>query len=85
MTMVRRQMETKIQMGEKRYDQLVAGDCVWYNGAFVRITQVFPPRGLVRDLQGTVVRAGGGWDAGEVAAFSGLEYATILVATEPMP
>jgi hypothetical protein len=59
---------------EKRYEELKAGDRVWWFGALVEIEKVHASRGVIRDFEGRFVAPDG---TGLAITFSGLAYSTV--------
>lgn len=71
-------------MVEKTYSDLKPGDLAWITGALLKVKACWPAgRAGIRYFDADVIRAGGGYDEGQYAVFSGLEYGQVLCELVP--
>lgn len=71
-------------MDEKTYGDLKPGDLAWITGALLKVKTCWPPsRGHIRYFDAEVIRAGGGYDEGQYAVFTGLVYGHVLCEILP--
>lgn len=71
-------------MVEKTYGELKPGDLAWITGALLKVKTCWAAgRGHVRYFDADVIRPGGGYDEGQYAVFTGLDYGQVLCEILP--